>query len=222
MAADTERFDPRKAQPDAQLLELAGGRPLAGYVGSLGGWHGAEHLLAVAAELKRRNSPVLVVAVGDSPDRIARIASRVRELGLEQFLALHPAVDHQRVPGILAALRVGVIPGTQDWSVPTKLFEYGAMALPIVTAGQEVVREFVETGPDGTPGGEPWALCVEPGNAVTMADAVERALADETLASAMGVRARQTVLARHTWKANVNALVSALDGWRSIAARPAR
>jgi glycosyltransferase involved in cell wall biosynthesis len=255
MAADTDRFNPHITQPDPMLRRMAGGRPLAGYVGSLGGWHGACLLLQLAAELKRRKSDILLVAIGDTPDRVARLAAQVHDQGLDRHLALHPAVDHGRVPAILAALDVGIIPATQAWSVPTKLFEYGAMGLPILAAGEEVVREFVEnapkekshrltanphptatknliqsqnpphdqsTPPPGNTASFPaaWAHCVEPNSATALADGLEYLLSNPQAARQLGQRARQAVLARHTWLANARDLIAALNAWRETASRP--
>jgi glycosyltransferase involved in cell wall biosynthesis len=219
MAADPARFDPATTEPDSMLRQLAAGRPLVGYVGSLGGWHGASLLLDLAEELQRRNSEILLVAVGDSPDRVARLAERVRERSLDRTLALHPAVHHTRVPSLLAALDIGLIPATQEWSVPTKLFEYGAMALPIVTAGEPVVREFVESSFSDSQT-QPWAHCVQPGCPRALADGLEHLLAHPSHALSMGQRARETVLARYTWASNARDLVAALNAWRSHAARP--
>jgi glycosyltransferase involved in cell wall biosynthesis len=206
MAVDSQRFAPERTAPDKTLRKLAQGRALVGYVGSLGGWHGSEQLLAIAESLRQMNAQALLVAVGDQPDRIARLAAKARERHLDHHLALHPAVPYERVPAIMAALDVAIIPETQEWSVPTKLFEYAAMQLPIVAAGREVVREFVEADPSA-----PWARCVPPNQPEAFAKSIMEALENTSATKSMVQNARRVVLTHHTWKANAQALIEALQ-----------
>jgi glycosyltransferase involved in cell wall biosynthesis len=61
---------------------------------------------------------------------------------------------------------------------------------------------------------------VEPNSATALADGLEYLLSNPQAARQLGQRARQAVLARHTWLANARDLIAALNAWRETASRP--
>ncbi len=99
----------------------------------------ARTLLLAAAEVRRQH-----------PDRATRLRLEfygqvhpgheqlARELGIDDMLAIHPYVDHDRVPGILASADAILVPlhdipaGDEALVVPGKLYEAIASGRPVL------------------------------------------------------------------------------------------
>lgn len=74
---------------------------------------------------------------------------------------------------------------------PTKLFEYMAMALPVITSDFPLYRSVVDRHACG--------LCVDPDSAHAIADAIEQLVSDPKRAEEMGTRGREAVLSAYCW-----------------------
>lgn len=233
---DGDEFDPaRFPKETCRSTRASLGVPETGllftFVGTFGEWHGtdvlAEAILALRAEREAwvRESRAHFLFVGDGP-RSAMVRERLRRVeaeGLVTFSGLRP---HEETPGILAASDVLVSPhkpnadGSRFFGSPTKLFEYMAMARPIVASDLDQIGEVLRgrnaaTGADER-AGEPAAILVEPGDVSSLADGLLRAGAmNESDRRAMGGRAREIVLRRFTWDRNVAAVLGALTHARA-------
>lgn len=199
VAVDTNVFHP-SMEPAEEVRKLARGRKIAGYVGTLTAWHGVDLFFETAQIMKDRNAPVLLLAVGGEPERVERLRKRVREAGLENHLLFYGSIDFQQVPPFLAAMDMCLIADTQDWSSPTKFFEFAAMERPIIASRSPSVLEVF--GDSGTAG-----LFFERGNAEDMADKMLMVLNDHDLSERLGRAARQRVLQRYTWECNVKTIM---------------
>lgn len=203
VAVDTEQFSP-DVSPDPEVLQLKGDRKLAGYVGTLTAWHGVDLFFQAAEILRDRGNNVLILAVGGEGERVRRLRERVIEEKLENNLVFYGSIDHHRVPGFLAAMDICLIADTQDWSSPTKFFEFAAMERPIIASRSPSVEEVF--GNSGTAG-----LYFNRGDADGMAAEIERVLADPELGRTLGKTARSRVLERYTWACNVQTIMELYD-----------
>ena len=112
------------------------------YVGSVTRVRGAHELVDAMAHVDAE----LLLAGAFSPpalrDEVARSDgwARVRYLG---------RLGHERIPGVLAQARVGLIPlhpiGNYVEAYPVKLFEYMAAGLPVIATDVPLWREVLET-----------------------------------------------------------------------------
>ncbi|MFY9556630.1 MAG: glycosyltransferase, partial [Blastocatellia bacterium] len=124
-------------------------------------------------------------------------------------------VSHDEVPAFLDACDILVSPhvdstdGSKFFGSPTKLFEYMAMAKPIVASRLGQIGDVIIDGENG--------LLVEPGDANALARAIERLAYDEALRARLGASARQTVIKRYTWKHNAARVFEAVATGRSDA-----
>ena len=189
--ANTERFRPAPRDP---ALRARYGIPadvfLAGYVGLMGRMHGAE-VIVEAAALLRDDPRIHFLLVGEGADR-ARMQARAAEAELSN-VTFGASVPAGEVPALLNACDAGVAtlaatPLTRG-SLPVKVFEQMACALPVVLAGEGECEEILRGAGVG--------LTVPPGDAAALSRAV-RALADDPAgARAMGEKGRAIVEARY-------------------------
>lgn len=104
--------------------------------------------------------------------------------------------DPKRYVAGLALLRpVGDYPD----SFPTKLFEYMALGLPVITSDFPLYRSIVEPARCG--------YCVEPTNAAAVADCMMQVIDNPAEANAMGQRGRQAVEHSLNWQTEANQLL---------------
>ncbi|HVU16350.1 MAG TPA: glycosyltransferase family 4 protein [Candidatus Didemnitutus sp.] len=183
------------------------------FVGTFGMWHGAEVFAAAAARLATdqawmKSQGVRFAFVGDGKSRatceniIASSAARSRTV----FTGLVPQSE---APAYLAAADAFVSPhvpnadGSRFFGSPTKLFEYMAMARPIVASRLDQIGEVLEDGRT--------ALLVVPGDSQALADGIRRLVANPVAGMQLGAAARQEVLKKYTWVRHVEEILRAFS-----------
>ncbi|GAB3169988.1 glycosyltransferase family 4 protein [Telluribacter humicola] len=101
---------------------------------------------------------------------------------------------HGAIAGIALLKPVGDYPD----SYTTKLFEYMALGLPVITSDFPLYREVVERTQCG--------FCISPFDADALADAFKWLVDHPEEASAMGQRGRQAVEKKYNWQSEETAL----------------
>lgn len=195
---DREAFGRADGRAVRERLGL-GRRCVLGFVGSFQPWHRVELLLEALARLA---DPALhVLLVGDGRGREPALAC-ARRLGLAERVTALGAVDASRVPELVAAFDVGLLPGSNDYGHPMKLVEYAAAGRPSVAPDLPPVREVLEDGLTG--------LLFPPGDGEALAAAMARLAGDEELRRRLGECARRRIPPEASWRERARALVAGL------------
>jgi glycosyltransferase involved in cell wall biosynthesis len=205
--------DPEEFRPDidgAPIREQYGlaGHIVVGFIGSFTRWHGVETLFDAAVSSIQRESTLRFLMIGEGDLRSA-LQRRAADLGLEQSIIFTGLVPHSDAPRHLAASDILVSPhlgfedGTKFFGSPTKLFEYMAMGKPIIASRLEQIGEVVRDGENG--------LQMTPGDASQLAVQILDLARDRELRTRLGAAARQEVVQRYTWKANVDRILKSFE-----------
>src|SRR5215813_5085032 len=155
-----------------------------GFVGSMKNWHGVPILLEVLQLLGGAQSRFRMLLVGSGPT-IPALQEEIRRRHLEGAVHLTGAVPHETVAELVAAMDVAAAPYAPDadgYFSPVKLFEYMAMARPVVAARVGQVEEILEHGRTG------WLYA--PGNADELARIIQSLATDRPLRQRVGAAAR--------------------------------
>ncbi|MBX7244941.1 MAG: glycosyltransferase family 4 protein [Candidatus Sumerlaeaceae bacterium] len=200
VAINPDVFHPSVKPVDLSALGF-GDRKIAGYMGTMTAWHGVDLFFKAAEILKRGNHSVIIFAVGGEPEKVEKLRARTRELGIEKYLHFHGSIPHSEVPSHLAAMDLCLIADTQDWSSPTKFFEFAGMEKPVVGARcPAIVEVFGE--PD-----HPAGLLFDRGNAEDMVRCILEIIANSELGRSLGRRARRRLLNHYSWRCNIRRIM---------------
>ncbi|HTG14249.1 MAG TPA: glycosyltransferase family 4 protein, partial [Blastocatellia bacterium] len=179
---------------------------VVGFLGSFGPWHGAP-VLAEAARRISTEAGCHFLFIGDGEQR-GTVEGIIDSAGKSVSTTFVGRVSHAEAPAYLDACDIFVAPnvpagdGSEFFGSPTKLFEYMAMARPVVASRLGQIAEVIDDGSNG--------LLVEPGDPQALAMAIEKLAADEGLRARLGAAARQTVIDRYTWRHNAETVFDAV------------
>ena len=148
-AADLARFDPARHDRERLRAERGvAGRVVCGYVGAFVHWHGVNGFVeAVAARLAEAPELVLVL-VGDGRS-LPEVRALVQARGLADRILLPGRVPHQEIPAWIACMDYAVLPDSNHYGSPVKLFEFMAMGVAMVAPDYAPVAEVVSDGETG-------------------------------------------------------------------------
>jgi glycosyltransferase involved in cell wall biosynthesis len=217
LAARYGRRDRVFVVPDGAAPPLArpcrdgasGARPVAAYAGHLYPWKGVDVFVRALA-LAPSVDGLIVGGHPGEPD-LQRVTTLAREVGVTDRLEITGLVPPADVPSRLAGAAMLVLPNTasatsERYTSPLKLFEYLHLGRAIVASDLTAVREVLTH--------EETALLVPPGDARSLAQALERLAADLALATRLG-QAADRLAARYTWAARAERLETAFAAARS-------
>jgi glycosyltransferase involved in cell wall biosynthesis len=173
---DLDRFQPNDEIPRNKEFILS--------VGRLVPKKGLGYLIDACAILKQRDISFKCVIVGEGPDYDMLQAKRV-EYGLEESVEFAGALRQDEVLGLMQSASVLCLPctvaedGNQD-ALPTVLLEALATGLPVVSTAISGIPEIIDSEDDG--------ILVEPEDAESLANALERLLLSDTLRAQFACR----------------------------------
>jgi colanic acid/amylovoran biosynthesis glycosyltransferase len=183
-------------------------------VGRLVPKKGFDLLVRAAAELLPALPRLRIDIVGDGPER-ERLASLIREHGLEGVVRLVGPLDHAEVLERMAAAAVVCLParvasdGDRD-SMPVVLKEAMARAVPVVATAVVAIPEMVD---------DHVGRLVPPEEPGLLAAALHEVLADPALRARLGEAGRARVGERFTLEGEVGRLRDCFERWVKVTGR---
>jgi glycosyltransferase involved in cell wall biosynthesis len=195
--ADVSLFRPDEA-PEPGLSAWRSGATVIGFVGSFERWHGVDLLAAMTLEVAAARPDTRFLYVGAGPE-LPTLAERTAVLG--ERVRLAGPVPHGRVPGLVAAFDVAVMPESNFYGSPLKVLEWMAAGKAIVAPGYRPLAEVVEHEREG--------LLFEPRNAGQLETSVLRLIDDPELRQWLGAEAARRVREQLTWQHNAKRVLTA-------------
>lgn len=194
---DPTRFAPSISGDSIRRRHRLQETSVVGHVGSLTQIHDLDTLIdAFKLVLDAHDADLKLLLVGDGPDR-GCLMRKIESSGLDEHVILTGHVEYGEVPVYLAAMDIVTVPLLEKnlkYSSPIKLFEYMAMAKPIVGTNAGQIQEILSHGET--------ALLVEPHSPEALSEALLELLRDPQRGTELGGRARDLVCQRYTWEMN--------------------
>lgn len=184
---DTQRFDPTKVNPAKVRKELSLPQDslLVGHVG-IRDWKGWRELVAAFVEVRRQLPQAYLLLVGCATEEQRQgVQSYVANLGLTP--AIRVTLTRKDMPDVLGACDLVVDPSWAGTGITGTIREAMALGKPVVATAVGGNSELVLDGEVG--------LVIPPRNIALLSAAILRLLKDRDLASKMGAKARERVLA---------------------------
>ena len=149
--------------------------------------------------------------MGDGPAR-AGIEQRARELKVSERVTVTGVVKREQIASYVAAFDVALQPDVVDYASPLKLFEYLALARPVVAPDKANIREVLIH--------EQNALLFKADDPAAFTAAIKRMADDGALRARLALAARATIeQGGFTWDHNAQR-VEALFYALGVAKRP--
>jgi glycosyltransferase involved in cell wall biosynthesis len=191
-AVDPELFHPEiSGRPVRQKLGLDD-KLVIGFVGSMKRWHGLPELFSALEPLSFRFPEARLLLVGppngDTPASSA--AGQTIWAG---------DIPHDQIPEYIAAMDICVLPNSNAYGSPLKLFEYMAMQKPVVAPRVGPVEEILTDGENGR--------LVSPGSVSELAAVLSELAKNGESRQKLARRAMADILAKHTLRHRANEIL---------------
>ena len=175
------------------------------YHGGLADRFGVETLVRAVALLRGRGEPIALDVYGSDAEAAGHLAAYASEIAPEGVRIAPQPTPVEEIPGRVAAADLGVVPtlqdGFTDLLLPVKLLEYVHMGLPVVASRLPVIERYF--GDD--------LLLAEPGDAASIAAAIEGVRGDPVAARTRAERASKR-LAKIEWRQQRQGYLELVDG----------
>jgi len=169
-----------------------------GFTGWLVEWHRLDFLIdALAAP---EFAGVVLVLIGEGPLRAA-LEDQGRALGVRVHFT--GPIPHAAIPAALRAMDACVVPHSNAYRSPIKLFEFMAQARPVLAPRTEPIESVVADGKE--------ALLFTPLDIERFRSALRKLLGSSELRNSIGAGARRLVEERHTWEQNARRILAGVD-----------
>jgi glycosyltransferase involved in cell wall biosynthesis len=181
-------------------------QPIVLYLGGMERNRGSALMVNAFAEVVAQMPEARLMVVGHfMPPKLAdEVLIEARRLGIEQAVTLTGRVPFDTIGSYLAQAAVGWVTwqpyAKNEKNIPTKLFEYMAFGLPVVSSDLASTRPFIAGKGNG--------ILVEAGNPTAHAAAILQLLRDPTLRERMGRAGRKLVETHFNWSAMEQRLLS--------------
>ena len=169
-----------------------------GFAGWFVPWHRLDALVAQFAALATTDAQLRLILVGDGPLRTS-LEGQAATLGVRGQVIFTGPVPHAEMPNYLAAMDICVVPHSNAYRSPIKLFEYMAVGRAIVAPHTEPIALILRDSGNG--------LLFEPESDSELQNRLRALTCDPALRSLLGKRAREDVEKKHTWTQNARDLL---------------
>ena len=174
---------------------------IAGFVGILKRLWGIYTIVECAQQVFPRNNDLHFMIVGAGKE-LKDIERLIEANGLTGRFTLTGGVSHSDIPKYIAAMDIGLAPYCRKepfHGSAMKIFEYMAMAKPVIASAQGQIKNIINHGENG--------LLIEPDDSNGLAKSILELGRDKTKMSNMGMKARATV-ETYTWEANARKVLA--------------
>ena len=206
-ATDVRMFHPLVDSRGAKQRFHLGNRITIGFTGSLLPWHNLELLFEAVREIIDEGEYDLsLLLVGEGPFR-QDLEDSVAGKNLREHVVFAGAVDYSEVAELIGAMDICVIPHSNLFRSPIKLFEYMAMGKPVIAPDTRPIAQVIRHGENG--------FLFKVGDKDSLKRALVYLLQNKQKRTELGETARKTVCEAHTWGHNAREIVSIYERIRS-------
>lgn len=140
-------FDENKKNQSKADLNLQG-KTVCGFIGCFAFWHGVHHFMEKIAPKLKSHPNLVLLLIGDG-ETLPEVRNIVNKYGLSDQVLLTGNVPHGEIINYVRAMDFSVLPSSNEYGSPMKMFELMGAGVPLVAADYPPVVEILENGKDG-------------------------------------------------------------------------
>jgi glycosyltransferase involved in cell wall biosynthesis len=204
-AVNEARFDPRANGSDIRSRLGLNNDTVLGFAGYFSKWDRLSSFLGVFCDIAKERSDVRLMIIGDSRKKEEReeLEKIVETNGMAGRIVFSGRVKRNDMPSCISAADIFVIPHSNPFGSPLVLFEYMAMAKPIIAPRIGPIEDVLTNGING--------VLFDMGNYASLKQCIIELVDNREKRKKIGEAARSTVLAQHTWAKNAEKILSIGD-----------
>lgn len=170
-----------------------------GFIGSLIPWYNLETLIEIFSEINklgRENVHLFIVGDGILKENLIKL---IKERNINRNVTLTGRIEHHEIPKYINAMDITVLPNSNLWGSPMKIFEYMVMGKPVIAPAYEPIKEVITSGKNG--------LLFNPYDFNGLRQAIITLMDNRDLCKEIGRNAKETVIKNHTWIKNAERVI---------------
>ena len=164
-----------------------------GFVGAFYKHHGIEELIKNFQKFILEYDNIHLLLVGDGATK-KRCEYLVNQLNLNSYITFTGYIDYQRVPEYIAAFDIALMPDSNDFGSPIKLFEYMAMKKVVLFPDYAPILEIIKHQKTG--------LIFEKQNIESLIGQLKWSLEHKEELISIAEEAFNLVMEKYTWREN--------------------
>lgn len=142
-AADTNVFDPKKFNAlEAKKEYGLDGKIVCGFAGAFHHWHGIDWFVDECITELKNHPDIVLFLVGDGP-RHQYISEQAATNNISDQIIMPGRLEHHEIPNAIATMDFGIIPDSNDYGSPMKLFEFMSMGKGMLVPDFSPITEVV-------------------------------------------------------------------------------
>jgi glycosyltransferase involved in cell wall biosynthesis len=201
-AVDTDLFNPSIHNGAVKCAYGLKSKQVVGFVGGFYPWHGLNLLIDAAHEVTKILPDTKFLLVGDGPDKKS-LEDMVVQNHLKDSVVFTGSIPYAKVAEHIAAFDIGIMPDSNDYGSPIKIFEYMAMGKPVLAPKISPIEEIIEDGVNG--------VIFTRLSKEALSRAIIKLLTDKELYQKISYNSRKDILEKHTWMKNAEAVLFHLN-----------
>jgi len=195
-AVDPDLFNPNRSDGSIREKYNLNEDPVIIFVGSFRPWHNVENIVYAFKYVIEEIPNAKLVLVGDGPTK-QKIETISKELGLEKNIIFTGRIPYQNIPSLLNASDVCVASFSKFRNekigpAPIKVFEYMAVAKPVVSSNIKDVKEVITKYDCG--------ILIDTDNIKKFSNAIIILLSNKEMAEKKGKNGRKAIVNYYNWK----------------------
>ncbi|MFT6260407.1 MAG: glycosyltransferase involved in cell wall biosynthesis [Crocinitomicaceae bacterium] len=121
---------------------------VCGFIGCFALWHGVHHFMEKIAPILKLHPTLTLLLIGDG-ETLPEIEIIIKKYNINKQVVLTGNVPHGEIINYVRAMDFSVLPSTNEYGSPMKMFELMGAGVPLVAANFPPVVEILEDNKDG-------------------------------------------------------------------------
>lgn len=169
-----------------------------GYAGGFYHWHGVDLLLRAVKDIEGEHKNLSILLVGEGPAK-SQLKDLSEKLKVRSRLVMPGEVEHKDLPKYLDAMDICILPDSNNYGSPVKIFEYMAMGKLVLAPDLDTIKDVIIDKVNG--------ILFKPKDCVEIGRAIKLALENKDLCAKISLAAKEKIFKHHLWSNNVDKIL---------------